>query len=149
VRGECEYRLFASLTRRFLAADAIKCNGDPAHSVKTQVVTARTPLPPPPPRHLPLRLPQYRSTMTASRITGEFVRNLDALVIGGRSALVKPGELESAISRPAWLSHYQPGKTAPRHNGVERGTPERSLRRRTSHVISVRGHCQPYGTASN
>jgi prophage maintenance system killer protein len=49
--------------------------------------------------------------MTTSRITSEFIRGLNALAIGSRSALVKPGELESAISRPAWLSHYQPGQS--------------------------------------
>jgi len=51
--------------------------------------------------------------MTAPRITTEFTKGLNALAIGGKSALVKPGELESAIQRPAWLSYYQSGLSAP------------------------------------
>ena len=52
--------------------------------------------------------------MTTSRITGEFVKRLNALAIRGQPALVKPVELESAVSRPHWLSRYEPGQSVPR-----------------------------------
>ncbi|KIY44296.1 hypothetical protein FISHEDRAFT_78200 [Fistulina hepatica ATCC 64428] len=47
--------------------------------------------------------------MASSRITTQFVKNINTLVTGRVATVVKPNELESSINRPAMISYYQPG----------------------------------------
>lgn len=49
-----------------------------------------------------------------SRLNKEFVHQLNVIATGPRGAVVvKPNELESAIMRPAWTTHYNP--SSPTH----------------------------------
>ena len=51
----------------------------------------------------------------ASRITSEFVKQLNASAIGSRSPIVvNPNGLGSAVARPDTLTHYDPGHGKPR-----------------------------------